>query len=437
MTLDPVCAAMLQQRRGNPGLETLPPVAARAAMAGMVAPYRALVPPPEVRTEDLDAGGVGVRVYRPEATGPHPVILFIHGGGWVVCDLETHDPVCRHLCVGTGMTVISIDYRLAPEHPFPAAIDDCMAVLRWAAANATSLGVDPTRIAVAGDSAGGNLAAALAIRTRDEVGPALAAQLLVYPVIDRPGSHASYAENDAFGLSEAGMQIYWNYYAAPVGHPLAEPIRVALTGLPPAFVLTAQYDVLRDEGEAYAAALAGAGVAVTKTRYPGVIHGFFSLPGLVPAATTAMQDACNWLRARLGRSVEIADLRPEDIEAATVLWARCGLTRPWNDATADAQLALRSPTSAILAGRDGDQLVATVMAGFDGHRAWVYYLAVSPDHRGQGLGRQMMAAAEVWLRAAGAPRLNLMVRADNQAARGFYEALGYKSSDVTVYQRDL
>lgn len=135
--------------------------------------------------------------------------------------------------------------------------------------------------------------------------------------------------------------------------------------------------------------------------------------------------------------MEIADLRPEDIGAAAALWGRCGLTRPWNDPVADAQLALRSPTSTILAGRDGDQLVATVMAGFDGHRAWVYYLAVSPDHRGQGLGRQMMAAAEAWLRAAGALRLNLMVRADNQAARGFYEALGYMTSDVTVYQRDL
>lgn len=136
-------------------------------------------------------------------------------------------------------------------------------------------------------------------------------------------------------------------------------------------------------------------------------------------------------------SVDIADLRPDEIDAAAALWAACGLTRPWNDPQADAQLALASPSSTILAGREGGPLVATVMAGFDGHRAWVYYLAVAPDRRTAGLGRAMMAAAEDWLRAKGAPRLNLMVRADNAEARGFYESLGYKPSDVTVFQRDL
>ena len=135
--------------------------------------------------------------------------------------------------------------------------------------------------------------------------------------------------------------------------------------------------------------------------------------------------------------MEITDLHPDEIGAAAALWEQCGLTRPWNDAAADAKLALRSPTSTIIAGRDASQLVATVMAGFDGHRAWVYYLAVSSEYRRLGTGRRMMAAAEAWLRASNAPRLNLMVRADNQSARGFYEAIGYRASDVTVYQRDL
>jgi acetyl esterase len=301
MPLDPVCAAFLEQGRGQPAAETLPVVEARARMEAMVAPLKLLAPPPEVVVEAADADGVPVRIYRPGGAGPHPALLFIHGGGWVVCSLDTHDPLCRHLCVAAGAVVVSVDYRLSPEHVFPAASDDCLTALNWLAANAEALGIDPARIVVAGDSAGGNLAAATAIRARDAGGPKLAGQLLVYPVTDRPGRHPSYAENDNdYGLTTAGMAAYWAHYGAPEGDPLAEPLRADLHGLPPAFVLTAEYDVLRDEGEAYAAALTAAGVAVEAKRYPGMIHGFFSFQGLVPGAAGALADAAAWLRRLWG-----------------------------------------------------------------------------------------------------------------------------------------
>lgn len=301
MPLDPVCAMLLERMKDQPPAETLPVAEARARMEAMVGPMKMLSPPPEVAIEDRPADGVPVRIYRPGGPGPHAALLFIHGGGWVVCSLETHDPLCRHLCVAAGAVVVSVDYRLAPEHAFPAASDDCLAALRWLAANADALDVDATRIVVAGDSAGGNLAAVTALRARDAGGPALAGQLLVYPVTDRPGRHPSYAENDRdYGLTTAGMAAYWAHYAAPEGAPLAEPLRAELAGLPPAFVLTAEYDVLRDEGEAYAERLKAAGVSTEAKRYPGMIHGFFSFPGIIPGATEAVADAAAWLRRLWG-----------------------------------------------------------------------------------------------------------------------------------------
>jgi acetyl esterase len=306
--LDPTIAALLELSKGQPSVEEIPVDQARAAMEARVAPLKALAPNVgEVADRVIDGpgGALRVRLYTPEGEGPFPVVVYLHGGGWVLCSLETHDNVCRHLCAGANAIVASVDYRLAPEHRFPAAIDDSFAALRWAANHAGSFGGDPARIVVAGDSAGGNLAAAAALRARDEGGPALAGQLLIYPVTDYPAdAMASYTENgEGYGLTRAAMEHYWGQYLgdAPLDSPYAAPLRAKdLSGLPAAFVITAEYDVLRDEGEAYAGALQAAGVEVQAVRYPGMNHGFFSLAGMVAGGTQAMRDACDWLTARFG-----------------------------------------------------------------------------------------------------------------------------------------
>ena len=202
-------------------------------------------------------------------------MVFFHGSGFVLCSLDTHDGMCRNLCAGTGCVVVSVDYRLAPEAKFPAAPDDCLAATRWAVANAAALGADPGRVFVAGDSAGGNLAAVTALRIRDEGGPRLLGQLLIYPVTDyyEPGTPSMIENAEGYGLTRAGMIWFWNHYlAAPSdgANPHASPFRAAdLSGLPPALVVTAEYDPLRDEGEYYADRLRQAGVPTQMKRWDG------------------------------------------------------------------------------------------------------------------------------------------------------------------------
>jgi acetyl esterase len=210
--------------------------------------------------------------------------------------------MCRNLCAGAGCVVASVDYRLAPEHKFPAGIDDCLHATRWAAAHVAELAADPARIAVAGDSAGANMAAVTALRVRDEGGPALCAQLLLYPVTDyyTPGT-PSYEENaEGYGLTRDTMKWFWDHYlseASQGAHPHASPLRATdLSGLPPALVITAEYDPLRDEGERYAEKLRAAGVPVAMSRYDGVNHGFMFWVGVVDKAGVAMAEACEWLR---------------------------------------------------------------------------------------------------------------------------------------------
>lgn len=254
-------------------------------------------------------GNLGVRLYRPSfpaAAGPLPVTVFFHGSGFVICSIESHDEMCRHICVGTGSLVVSVDYALAPEQPYPAAPDDCLAAVRWVAANAVQLGGDPGRLAVAGDSAGGNLATVTALRLRDEGhGPALRAQLLMYPVTDHySGRHLSYEQRgEGFGLTREDMVWFWNHYLPDPSlgtYPYVSPLRaVTLTGLPPAFIVTAEYDVLRDEGEAYAARLGAAGVPTDLRRYADANHGFMFWVGLMDSASEAMDSACLWLKERL------------------------------------------------------------------------------------------------------------------------------------------
>ena len=224
-------------------------------------------------------GPVPVRVFRPEGDGPLPVVAYAHGGGWAIGTLDGFTPVCRALANASGAVIASIGYRLAPEHPFPAGLEDVRAAVRWLGANARELDGDPERLAIAGDSAGGNLATVTARRLRDEGGPALRLQALIYPVCDSALNTPSYREcGDGFGLTALSMKRYWELYldGADGRDPDASPLQADdLSGLPPAFVLTLRDDVLRDEGEAYARALEAAGVPVTLRRYDGAVHGFF------------------------------------------------------------------------------------------------------------------------------------------------------------------
>lgn len=231
------------------------------------------------------------RLYVPAgADEKPPLTLFYHGGGWVIGTIETHDATCRALAQKSGSAVLSVAYRLAPEHRYPAAVNDCYDALVWADANAEMLGIDGSRLAVAGDSAGGNLAAATAIMARDRGGPALRHQLLIYPVTDQNYSTASYKQNGSgdYYLSTDGMRWFWEHYLgdlATENAPHAAVLRTSdLSALPYATVITAEYDPLRDEGNAYAEKLAAAGIVVDNATAPGMIHGFFSMFEAVPAA---------------------------------------------------------------------------------------------------------------------------------------------------------
>ena len=249
----------------------------------------------------LYAMTLDVRVYRPAGEAALPALVYFFGGGWVLGTIDTSDGICRALANRAHCAVISVGYRLAPEHRFPAAVYDCAAAVRWVAADAADIGVDPNRIAVGGDSAGGNLAAAVTLLCRDS-GPALVHQLLVYPNTDFGADTASLRESvDPLLFNRTSVDWYWRHYlASPAdgADPLASPLRAPdLSGLPPATVITAEYDPLRDEGEAYAAHLAEAGVRVELRRFDGMIHGFFAMGGDLDQGRDAVAWAAGRLRA--------------------------------------------------------------------------------------------------------------------------------------------
>lgn len=263
-------------------------------------------PTPVGRVEDRripgPAGEIPVRVYAPQGRGPFPLVAFFHGGGFVLCSLETHDELCRAICRDAGAVVVSVDYRLAPEAKYPAAADDCYAATAWCAAHAAELGADPARLAVAGDSAGGNLAAVTALRARDLGGPPIRHQVLIYPVTDCACDTPSYRENaQGYGLTAEAMRWFWSHYLASAAQgrePYACPARAPdAKGLPPATVITAEFDPLRDEGEDYAAQLRAAGVPVVLKRYDGMIHGFVSMADMLDDARAAQQLIAEQLRA--------------------------------------------------------------------------------------------------------------------------------------------
>jgi acetyl esterase len=257
----------------------------------------------EVR--DLDAGGVPARLYRPSAAHDLGLLVYFHGGGWVIGDLESHDTVCRALANRSGHAVLSVDYRLAPEHPFPAALGDSIQATRWAHANAAELGCDANRIAVGGDSAGANLAAVVA-----QIAPIpLCHQMLIYPVTDCRRVSPSYSENaTGYFLTAAGMEWFVDHYLSG-GQGSPEDPRVSplladdatLRATPPALVITAEFDPLRDEGEQYAARLADLGVPTTHVRFSGLIHAFFSMPEMIDDAKVAHAVAAEALKTAFSK----------------------------------------------------------------------------------------------------------------------------------------
>jgi acetyl esterase len=279
----------------------------RAMIAELMAPGEPTEMVDHVEDRTI-AHGVPVRIYRPKGSigsGPLGCLLFLHGSGWTIMSVDTHDHEARALCNRAGVVVVSVDYRLAPEHKFPAAIDDCWAALEWVVDSAELLGIDPDRIAVGGDSAGGNLTAVLCRRARDAGGPPIAFQLLVYPVLDARGGHPSRTENkEGPGLTNDLMEWFTLQYVRsevdredPDVSPL---VASSFDGMPPAFVLTAEYDPLRDEGAEYAEKLAAAGVPVTYRMYEGATHGFWQMSRLAPIAQQALDECGDALRAAVG-----------------------------------------------------------------------------------------------------------------------------------------
>jgi acetyl esterase len=321
MPIDPQIKALLEQMAAMESVDyrEVTPEGLRQVMKMLAAadgPPEAVASVEDARAEG-PAGPIPVRAYRPGGAGaggrpddradidasPLPILVWYHGGGWVVGDLETADTTCRKLANRSGALVISVDYRLAPEHPAPASVEDCWAALRWVVEAGAGLGGDPSRLAVGGDSAGGNLSALMAARARDD-GPALRHQLLVYPATDLTMSYPSHVENgQGYLLTNEATAWFLGHYLGPDAdpkHPSLSPLFIDdLSGVADATIITAELDPLRDEGEAYADRLRNSGVGVDLRRYDGMVHGFFQLGGVTPVADSAVTEAASRLRAAL------------------------------------------------------------------------------------------------------------------------------------------
>jgi acetyl esterase len=313
MPLDPQTRVLIDQMAasGLPGLDQMGVDEARAVMRNLAPLAGPVGDDPTV--EDITVPGpsasIPVRVYRPRGAGSGaPLLIWLHGGGWVLGDLASADGTARLLSTGAGVVVASVDYPLAPEHPYPAPSEGCHAAARWLAEHAAELGADPGRVAIGGDSAGGNLAAVVALLARDGGGPDLAFQLLVYPCTDALMSFPSMEENaEGYFLTRAAMQWFYGHYLGAAQdvakEPTVSPLYAEdLAALPPALVITAEFDPLRDEGEAYGRRLQEAGVPTTVSRYDGQIHGFFGLTMVLDAGKRAVREACVALANALGTS---------------------------------------------------------------------------------------------------------------------------------------
>ncbi|NKB59135.1 MAG: alpha/beta hydrolase fold domain-containing protein [Alphaproteobacteria bacterium] len=310
MPVHPQCQAILDAMANADGptvFDTRDPLEARrlyAASTDMFAPPTPDLRSVENRSVPGETADVPVRIYTPEAeSGPSglPVLVFLHGGGWIFGDIDTHDAMCRVLAHEAACLIVSVDYRLAPEHKFPAGLEDCLTVLDWVAANATGIEGDASRIAIGGDSAGGNLAAAACQVARDKGGPPIVFQLLIYPATDFTADMTSPRSNAAgFGLSDVSIEWMRNCYLTDpfdATDPRASPLMAKdLSGLPPALIQTAEFDPLHDEGKAYAEALRNAGGTAIHINYHGMIHGFMRMGALVDDAAVGISDAAKALR---------------------------------------------------------------------------------------------------------------------------------------------
>lgn len=316
MTLDPQIAALIEALdSGFPPVHTMTGAEARAVIRSRFVPPAQ--PEPVGAVQDLEVPGpdgpIAVRVYRPESTEPLPVLVYAHGGGFVFCDLDSHDGLCRNLANRVPAVVVSVAYRLAPEHRWPSAAEDVYAVAQWVSDNADRFGGDASRLVVAGDSAGGNLAAVTALMARDRNGPALAGQLLLYPMIAADFGTESYRLfGQGFYNPRPALQWYWDQYVPTHSdrtHPYASPLHADLAGLPPAVVVVAGHDPLRDEGIAYADALAAAGVRTVRCDFDGGIHGFMTMP-MLDIAHEARRRAAEALAQLLAGSPDNSAVAP-------------------------------------------------------------------------------------------------------------------------------
>jgi acetyl esterase len=308
MPLDPQVKAFLDQLAAAPAMTEQTVQEARTAMRTLS--VMAAPPGERATTRDISipgpAGDIPARVYTPDGDGPFPIVVFFHGGGFVIGDIESHDSICHRLARGADALVVSVDYRLAPEAQFPAAVDDCDAAVVWMHEHASELGGDASRIAVAGDSAGGNLSAVVTLRARDRGTPRLCFQLLIYPAVDITGSFPSHVENGrGYLLTSDLIDWFMNHYI-PAGTDLKQadlsPWFVEdLSALPPALVITAEFDPLRDEGEAYAERLQKAGVEARAIRYDGMTHAFYGLDAFFPASSAAIAASVDALRSAFAR----------------------------------------------------------------------------------------------------------------------------------------
>ncbi|MFT4947287.1 MAG: acetyl esterase [Natronomonas sp.] len=305
----PEIAGLLEQMGADPipAFSSLSPEGARAFAKGMFPDPEEPTPVGDVMDLSITDEGIPIRVYIPEGEGPYPTLVYYHGGGWVIGDIDTHDETCRILSSEADCMVVSVDYRLAPEHKFPTPLEDCYAALEWVAENAPTMQIDTDNVFVGGDSAGGNLAAAVALRARDTDGPSIARQVLIYPVTDHNYDTPSYEENGEGGMiTENDMRWFWDHYLQndmDGKHPYASPLQAkSLEGLPPATVATCGLDPLRDEGSAYAKRLEEAGVSVDHHNYDDCIHGIAQMvvdPMNLTRARELLGDVATDLRATI------------------------------------------------------------------------------------------------------------------------------------------
>lgn len=308
MPLDPQARAYIDEvmTLGFAAPRTITPVEWRA-QAPIRAAHFNIQPQPIAKVENLTvpgpAGDIPIRVFTPDAPGPLPILVHYHGGGWVIGSVDQSENLCRAMANLTPCIVVSVEYRLAPETRFPGGLEDCYAATQWVAEHGAELGGDPSRLAVGGESAGGNLAAAVSLLARERGGPKISYQVLIYPVTDANFETASYTEMaEGYGLTRDGMQYFWELYLADPSHasdPLASVLQADVSGLPPALVVTAEFDPLRSEGDAYAEKLKAAGVPVEHVSYPGQIHGFFNVGTMMQTGDKAVAAAARSLAAAL------------------------------------------------------------------------------------------------------------------------------------------